>query len=729
MDLDALALSAFVDRPRLIRRTMDSAAPVVLLDAPTGYGKTVLLTQWAAVDRRPFAWVTLADEHNDPAALLAAILDAIEEIDPLPEEIRAALASPEPDLEGTVLPRLERGLSGRRAPLVLVLDELEHIFSPQSVRVIRALVERVPAGSQVALSTRAAPPLPLGRMRANRRLTELRRSDLTMTRGECEGLLAGVASFGLARADVDTLVRRTEGWPAALYLAAVALLDEPDRGGAIARFAGDDRIVVDYIREEFLATASNRRVEFLRRVSILDRLSGGLCDAVLERSGSAATLRNLSRENVLLVPLDRRDEWFRFHSLLAEMLRADLRRTEPEKEAELHGRASTWWAERGDAGRAIHHAIAGGDAARAGELLWAAVPEYMAQGRSATLQRWVEQLGHERLGVDPFVTLTVAHGHLSRGEGALAQHWADVTRRLLTAEGPAKRRRALAPGLALLDGTLARDGVGRMREHAAVAADAAPDASPWTSMCCLIDGIGLALADRREDAAERLAESARRAAVANAAIIQCIALAELALIAADQGDWQRARTLASQGRAQVERSGLEALPTMAPVLAASAFVRANTGTKVDAAADLRAGIRLLGGLDEFGAWFEVQTQIVLGRAAQALGDAARARELLAVSADRLETLEGAPLLERWQRDAATAAKEASAATAADLTPAEVRVLDLLPTHLTFPQIASEMYVSPNTVKSQAQAVYRKLGVTSRREAVEHAAAAGIITIG
>ena len=155
MDLDALAVDAFVERPRLIRRLNGSAAPLVLLDAPTGYGKTVLLTQWATVDQRPFAWVTLADEHNDPAALVAAVLDAIEEIDPLPPEIRAALASPEPDLERTLVPRLERGMSGRRAPLVLVLDELEHIFSPQSLRVIRALVERIPAGSQVALSTRA----------------------------------------------------------------------------------------------------------------------------------------------------------------------------------------------------------------------------------------------------------------------------------------------------------------------------------------------------------------------------------------------------------------------------------------------------------------------------------------------------------------------------------------------------------------------------------------------
>jgi LuxR family transcriptional regulator, maltose regulon positive regulatory protein len=726
VDLDALALGTFVERPRLIRRLQESSAPVVLLDAPTGYGKSVLLAQWAAADPRPFASITLTDEHNDPVAFLAAVVEALDPIEPVPAEIPSALAGAALNLDGTVLTRLERALAAREVPMVLVLDELEHVESPPTLRAIMALIDSMASTSRLALGTRSAPALHLGRLRANRRLTELRRTDLVMTRRECEALLSRLG-LELTPGNLDTLVRRTEGWPAALYLAGLAFIDQVDTGAAISRFAGDDRIVVDYVRDEFLAPASKQRVDFLKRVSILDRFTGELCDALLERTGSTATLRHLSTENMLLVPLDRRDEWFRFHPLFSEMLRSELHRTNPSAELELHRRASDWWAEHGDSTPAIQHAIAAEAFGRAGELLWAAVPEYTARGRYATVRRWLDRLGTDRIAADPALSLTAAHGYLSRGQGDLAEHWTTISRGLLDGTRDSPATASLFAGLALLDATLARGGIGEMQERSVAAVEGFPEESAWLSLCRLLDGVAALMVGDTTLARDRLSEGARRAAVFGAPIVQTVCLAHVALLAADEDDWQVARMLASQARAQVERSGLGDYPTMAIVFAASAFVQAHEGRVEVASADLRAGIRLLRALDDFGAWYEIETRIVLARAAVKLDDVTIAGELLVEVRRLLGSLPGAALFEEWLEQTERALRTVSATAVRDLTIAELRILQFLPTHLSFPQIATKVYVSPNTVKTQAQAVYRKLGASSRREAVDRARSAGLLS--
>ncbi len=724
VEVDPVALGTFVERPRLLRRLQESAAPVVLLDAPTGYGKSVLLAQWAAADPRPFASVTLGDEHNDPVAFLAAVIETLDPIEPVPAELSSALAGGE--LEAAVLPRLKRALATREVPTVLVLDELEHIESPSTARLIRTLVDNLRPGSQLALSTRSAPSLPLARLRANRRLTELRRTDLVMTRRECEKL---VGRLGLepTPGDLDVLVRRTEGWPAALYLAGLALADKSETGAHIVQFAGDDRIVVDYIRDEFLVPASKRRVDFLRRISILDRFTGELCDALLERRGSTTTLRDLSTQNMLLIPLDRRDEWFRFHSLFSSMLRSELHRSEPHLELRLHGRASEWWADHGDSTQAIHHAIEAESFDRAGELLWEAVPEYMARGRYATVRRWLDRLGPDRIASDPALSLTAAHGYLSRGQGGLAEHWSGVAHGLLEGSGDDRKNEGLFAGLALLDATLARDGIPKMRELASAAAKALPEDSPWLAMSCMIEGIAALMLGGTDIARAKLPEGARRAAVFGAPILQTICLAQMALLAADEDDWHVARMLSSQASAQVERSGLGDYPTMAIVLAAAAFVRAHDGQIERAAADLRAGLRLLEALDDFGSWYEAEALIVLARAAVKLDEVPLARQLLDDARRRSVASPDAALLWTWFRETQRALEAVTATAVRDLTPAELRILQFLPTHLSFPQIAAKAYVSPNTVKTQAQAVYRKLNVSSRREAVERAVEAGLLS--
>jgi LuxR family maltose regulon positive regulatory protein len=716
--------SALVQRPRLIDKLRGSAAPVVVLKAPSGYGKSVLIEQWSAEDPRPFPALILGDEHNDPALLVASIVAALETVEPMPREVGGALASPEPSLDKVVLPRLGSAVAARQAPFVLVLDDFERLDSAASLTVVATLVARLPAGSQVVLASRTEPALGLGKMRAHRDLTELGPKDFAMSGEESGGLLAALG-LDLSAKQLDTLVRRTEGWPAALYLAGLALGEATDPAAAISRFAGDDRFVVDYLREEFLVPVSRRRLEFLRRASVLDRLGGDLCDAVLERAGSATVLRDLSRANMLLIPLDRRDEWFRFHPLFREMLRAELRRVEPEREDELNRRASQWWSAAGDWDRAITHAIDAGAVDRAGELLWTSIPELMTRGRNATILGWLDRLGERTVATDPALSLTAAYAHVNKGAGAKSEHWAAVAATLLGREGPPEQRAVLTAGLGLIEATLARDGVEAIAERTGPAAAILPDDSPWMSMCRLIEGVGLHLRGLREEAREKLVDGARRGAV-GAPNVQVLCLSQMALLAIEEDDWTLAEMLASQARAQVDRSGLGDYPIMALTLAVSALVRSRTGRIEGAAADLRRASGLLEQLEEFAPWYVAETWVALARAAARLDDAPAAKRMLAEATRALQQTPDAVVLGEWIEATEQAIEIVSASAPGDLTPAELRVLQFLPTHLSFPEIAGQVFVSPNTVKTQAQGVYRKLGVSSRAEAVARARAAGLL---
>jgi LuxR family maltose regulon positive regulatory protein len=713
-----------VERPRLTRRLANATAPVVLLVAPSGYGKSVLLRQWAESDPRAFVSIILGDEHNDPAMLLASVIGALDTVEPVSSEVAAALAAPDPNIDGVVLPRLARALAERRVPQVLVLDELENVESQESLHAVSTVGSHLARDSQLALATRTEPALPIGRLRASRGLTELGRAELMMTKVESNGLLTGLG-LELAPTQLDTLVRHTEGWPAALYLAGLALRDEPDLGDAIGRFAGDDRIVVDYLREEFLAPVSRRRLEFLRQVSILDRVSGSLCDAVVGRTGSAAVLCELSRSNALLMPLDRRDEWFRFHPLFREMLNAELQRVDPGSEPGLHSRASDWWMDHGDTDRAIQHAIEGEDFERAGELLFLGVPEYMARGRIATVMRWLDRMGEDEAASDPALSLTTAYARITLGLGAEAEHWAAVSAGLLDRMAPSPKKQVLMSGLALVGSALARRGVKAMSDGTAVARELLTDDSPWMSMCCLIDGVSAHLRALREQARDFLLEGARRGAV-GAPSVQVLCLAQLALIAVDEDDWQLAETLAAQARAQIERSGLDETPLIAFGVAVSAYVRSHRGRIESAAADVRLATRLLGKLDDFAPWYEAEIRIVLAHASARLDDATSATAMLEDAGRFVRQAPDAVVLGEWIEQVVAEIETVSSSAAEDLTPAELRVVDYLPTHLSFPQIAAQIFLSPNTVKTQAQSVYRKLGVSSRRDAVEQAREAGLL---
>jgi LuxR family maltose regulon positive regulatory protein len=691
------ALSRAIDRPRLTGPLSDvDGAPVVLLLAPAGYGKTTLLCAWAESDERPFAWVTLDEADNDPACLEASVGLAVERVE------------------------ARRG-AGR---FVLVLDDLQAIRSLTARATLAALVEGLPAEVTLAIASRTPPALPVARLRAQGRLMELGPRDLAMNPSEAAALLR-LAGQELDPDEVIPLVRRTEGWPAALALGVLVLRDGGPPGD-IAAFGGGDRLVADYVRDEILVDLSAEEHTLLLETSVLDTLTGGLCDAVLERSGSEAALSQLHRERLLLVPLDRTDERFRHHRLVRETMSAELRRRDPGLVTELHRRASTWFRDAGDEDRAVRHAVCAGDVAGAAELVWSTTPGAVGHGRKRDIEGWLELFTEAQLAASPTLALAAAGTQLASGQGHEVERWAWTA-----AAAPASARPpAVEAGVAIMRAALGRDGLVHMREDAARAYDIEPDTSPWRAMCCLLGGTADLLAGPGDEAAALLREGVHRAAVV-APDIHALCLTQLAVLAVADEEWEEAAGLVTRARAQVERYGLGAYPTAALVFAASALVRAHRG-RVDAAQeDFRTAWRLRGELTDFAAWYDVELSVLLARAAVRLSDLNGARRLLTDAHRAIRAVPDAVTLEAWlehlwaQLDGVSAP---ASVLPASLTTAELRILRFLPTHLSFREIAQRIFVSANTVKTQANAIYRKLDVSCRSDAVTRARQLGLLDI-
>jgi LuxR family transcriptional regulator, maltose regulon positive regulatory protein len=717
-----------VPRRWLVRRLIASReVSLVLIAAPAGYGKTSLLSEWAQADERPFAWVTLDRGDDDVGHLLMAIIHAIAEIEPLAQGVANALAAPISGIADSVLLRLASSLESRRRPLVIVLDNAHVLEAPAALNALSTIADHLPPGSQLVLGSRGMPALPIGRLRAHHRLVELHAADLAMTVPEAAALLQA-AGLSLDTEQVLTLVRRTEGWPVALYLAALSLRDEPDTPAAVACFGGEDEIVSDYLREELIAGLPTEAVTFLMRSSILEELWGSVCDAVLERSDTALLLQDLARRNLLLVPLDRTGESYRCHGLLREMLQRELRRHDPDLIAGLHRRAGIWHAAHGDVDGAIDHALAANDPQRGGELLWAHILRYIAQGRNETVQRWLGGFTEEQIAADAALSLCAAHSHLAKGDLELAEHWGSVAAAALERSPHASEMESLTAGVALIDAAVARHGVVRMGQDAARAYELESEHSPWRTVCCLYRGVACHLAGDTDSARRLLQEGVHRSA-ALAPTIEALCLAQLAIIALEEGDWELAGDRCAQASTLVERRRLGDHPTSALLFAVPALVCAQAGRADEAKELLRASTRLLEMLDGFVAWYELETRVMLARASARLTDILRARTLLAEASRAGRRMSAAPALKRWL-DEAWEELDSRAAVALDgsssLTLAELRILRFLPTHLSFREIGDRLHVSTNTVKSQAHAVYRKLDACSRSEAVAHASRVGLI---
>jgi LuxR family maltose regulon positive regulatory protein len=426
-----------VARPRLAERlSRGTESALTLLSAPAGFGKTTLLTQWLApdpADGRSVAWLSLDPRDNDPAVFWTYLVAALQAVDPaIGVSARSLLHSPQAPSE-TILESLLNDLSAVPGDVVLVLDDY-HVIEARDVQEGMAfLLDHLPPQVHLVIATRADPSLPLARLRGRGELVEVRVADLRFTADEAAAYLSGVMGLELTSGDVEALEGRTEGWIAALQLAALSLQGREDVAGFIEGFAGDDRYIVDYLVEEVLQRQPDPVRSFLLHTSVLGRLSGALCDAVTGQDGGTAMLEALDRANLFVVPLDDRRQWYRYHHLFADVLRARLLDEQPERVRDLHLRASIWCERNGARPEAIEHALDAGDFERAAGLVELAIPALRQARQEATLRRWLEALPDELFRSRPVLTIGYVGSLMSRGDlkgvaGRLddAQRWLDA---------------------------------------------------------------------------------------------------------------------------------------------------------------------------------------------------------------------------------------------------------------------------------------------------------------
>ena len=681
-----------VRRPHLVAAlAAPEGPPLVVLVAPAGFGKTALLHEWAAADPRPFAWLTLGRHHDDQRVLLQTVARAVD-----------AAAAQTGD--------------GR---IVLVLDDVDRLRSDAARETIAAIATDLPDTITVALASRSELPLPVARLRAQGLVTELRHDKLAMTRAEAATLLRA-AHLHVDGDDIGALMHRTEGWPVGLSLAALSLAEQPVPARAITRFSGLDRLVAEYLRDEVLAPLDSDERQFVLRSSVLDMLTTPACEAILAVPSASETLARLLRSGFPLIALDRTAERHRHHRLLEDLLQAELRREDPELRTALHRRACAWYAREGDRDRALRHALAADEVAAAGTLVLEGVPGTAQQGACATVEHWLSRFTEGQIAEYPQLALPAAGVQLMQGRGDRAEHLLAGVE--LDDAGP-----DVAGGAAALRAALGRDGLRRMAEDARHAASLLAPQNPCQALCALVAGIAEQLRGRRESAREQLEDGARRAAV-SAPQVHALCLAQLALLALEDHDPEGAARLATRARSQVARYGLARYPTSALVLAVSALVSAQRGRVEDAREDARAAAELLERLIDFAPWYEAAVQLVLGRAAARLSDVGETRQRLTEARRLVVRLPEAVELHRrlGEAEADLDALSAVASLPLSLTTAELRILHFLPTHLSFREIAERTHVSANTVKTQANAVYRKLDVRSRSEAVTRARELGLL---
>jgi LuxR family maltose regulon positive regulatory protein len=715
-------------RPGIVRRTVlvdrlrASNASVVSMTAPAGYGKTTLLAEWAERDRRPFAWVSIDEADGDPVVFLGHVsvaLDRVESIDP---GVFEAIASPTGISPRRVLSRLGSALTTRTRPFVLVLDDIDGLSEPMVTDVVMTLAGYVPAGSLLALSGRAVPNSGLARLRADGRLIEVGVDDLALGPPQAHRLLRG-AGVRATKAQAAELADATEGWPVGLYLAALSLQEQRRSTLPPIRFTGDDRFVVDYVRSEVLGPLSRDRQRFLIRTSILDRLNGSVCDAVMERSGSARTLESIERQNLLLVPLDRQREWYRYHHLFRDVLRAELARREPDTIPELHRRAADRFEEAGMLEDAFMHAHASGDNERAAELLQRMGLAYYRNGRSATLRRWLDLLGEDVVAGNGGLALMAAWIAALSGDPVAADRWASAADHVPLTGPSFLGSASLRSVAAMVHATMSRGGAVAMYQAAELAVREEPGSSPFRASALAYLGIATLIGGDDEAADALFAEASEvgeRMGGMNAA---SLAFAERSLIATSRGDRDAADEYARLARAMVHDAHLDELITTGPVYAASARAALRAGDQEQARVELSAAQHLRPILTWGFPTISVQTRLELARVHVGLSDVPGARTLLAevdeILAHRpdLGTLTTQAVELRTHIGSVRSGRSPGPTT---LTAAELRLLTFLPTHLSFREIGARLFISPNTVKTQAISIYRKLGVSARSDAVQAA---------
>jgi LuxR family maltose regulon positive regulatory protein len=721
--------SQLVPRPRLLR-ALDgfSSTALTLVDAPVGFGKTVLAQSWGAQTDTAIAWVSIDSADDDPVRLWTYVATAVDRVRPgLGRGALARLRSVDVPAE-TVVDELVNSIAAFGQPLALVLDDLHALKSDACFNSFEHAVEQLPAQARIVATTRSDPRIALGRLRARGALGEIRARDLAFTLDEARELVVEKEHIALADDDLEMLVDRTEGWPAGLYLAAMWLRTLEDPRSGVRDFHGDHRHVADYLTGEVLDTLDSETRDFLLRTSVLGRFNGALCDAVLGRQGSARLIAELEHSNFFLIGLDPQGEWFRYHHLFGELLQLELATLDPSAAVALRRRASEWCQAQGLIDEALEHAHASGDEALVASMLVEHHREFLRTARQATFVRWISALPTERVLENAILAPAgaLAAGMLGRDVGE--------RRRLLSLAEQARAGRPddwtpyheVGLGLAravAVDGDL-REVLELARRTAGIAREDQEVAVAALANLALL----LLLCGEHADARDAAQEAVDRPEAPDRPHGHVYAIATLSLVDSEIG---RAADAESKARKAIAVAGAARIAeTGAGGLARVALARALTAVDRLSEAEREAvlGERLRRHAEPEAT--HVYALLVLAEIRAKRGQLTRASAELARATEAMDTFDHPGDLSGVAARVSSVLDEARAAAAGTLeempTSAELSVLRLLAGDLSQREIGAALFLSVNTVKTHARALYRKLGVSTREEAVARATALGLL---
>ena len=697
--------------------------PLTLVVAPAGWGKSTIVADWLARDAVTAGWVSLDGGDNDPKRFWRYLLLAADQAG----SAAGAAALRRLDAAGSdvlrdVLPAFVNELALAETPLVLVLDDYHLVTSAGVHTTVATLLDRSPPQLHLMLITRADPPLPLSRLRVRGDMVELRADDLRFSAGEAVEFFSSRLGPLLSEQDVLRLLARTEGWAAGLQLAALRLRDRADPADFIERLTGADWHIVNYLGEEVLASQPPEIREFLLVTSVLNRMCASLCDALTERADSAGLISEIYRANLFLVPLDDEHRWFRYHHLFGGLLRHELARTTPDRPSVLHQRAARWFADHGDAAEAIGHAIASGDETLSGRLVAAHWRQPFNAGQLETVRMWLDALPAELIATD--ASLSAARVWVALDTGRLEEVGAALDAAEISV--PPDTQLMVLRALQMYKTGDVGGAAARLREISPSADD------PFiATVHRLIQGISWMWLGDTDRARELLVEAARRAEDDGNRLAYIYAEGCRALLAVNRGDLVLANSLVADAESAVGQTLSDShFVAMFPALARArlGIERADwAGARHAAGAAVELGRRGAGRV-------ELAAALLTGAKANRICPdpqgpgvdpaalVGEARGILRHCAD------SGPLVTTWLtgEQRAAAARTRQEGLIEPLTDRELTILRLLPAPSSLRQLASELFVTPNTLKTHLRAIYRKLGAESREEAVIRARERGLI---
>jgi LuxR family transcriptional regulator, maltose regulon positive regulatory protein len=724
-----------VIRPRLLELLGNlSDSRITLVSAPAGYGKTTLLAQWlqAGGAGLSVAWISLDEQDNDPVRLWRHIVEALHLVAPKEDfgaHVLAEMSVTGRRLIETSLPMVINRLAELPHQVVLVLDDYQFVTEDDCHASVAFFVEHLPANAHLVLSSRTDPPLPLGRWLARGEMKEIRTEDLAFLEDEAGCLLNEKMGLNVRTDDLSVLHERTEGWPAGIYLASLTLRMREDKHAFIASYGGTNRYVVDLLGEEVLAGLHEEVREFLIMTSVLEKMTGPLCDAVVGREDSGMLLRELARSNLFVVPLDEHGEWYRYHHLFSELLLYELKSSQPDLVSTLRKRASVWLEGAGFVEGAIRQAIAAKDLELVGVLITRHWYAYVSAGQTATVEGWLESLSEGPTAHDAAVLLVrawicILSGRSEDGERLL------TLAESIPYEGPLPDGTAsVEAGVAILRAVF---GLGGIRNTLQAARRAIALESEQTSQRAALIRFGLGsslyLSGERSQA-RKLLEDVVELTRTRQPLLHMVSLSYLSIVATDEVRLEEAESLARQAGTLVVRFGLQGVPQSSWVPIALGYVLAKQGEMVEAQTELERGLSPRMSLPGMSPWPTLIALLALARVRFERGDRGGARDVLSKARVMLQRYPDAgvfpELLEREEQKL-RARKPRQGQLDGELTERELAVLCLLVGELSASQIAENLYVSPSTVRTHVKSIYRKLGVSSRSAAVEEAHIRGFI---